>query len=886
MKKIISILMALLMLALSAAAVTAAEESPFSDVKTSRWSYGAVKYAYENGLMDGVGSSRFDPAGTMTRAMVVTVLWRTEDKPSVEFRPDFTDVKAGKYYSDAVIWAKDNEIVNGVAEGKFDPSGKITREQLATMLYRYADFKGLDVRTNVDLRRFPDSGRVHSYAKTALTWTVEKGLVTGVKSGNATLLDPRGNATREQFATILMRFRTADLTYPLEYNNPVLRSKYTERTHPPVTDADFYVAPDGDDGGPGTLDKPFASFGRAVEAVRELKKTKTSGGITVAFKAGEYGPLELTLTPEDAGTAECPVTYCDYGDGDVIFRNGLKIPLSDFEPIGSDEAYLFPENSVNKIKKVNVAEKYGFSDINASSELYSSTKRYDAARFPNKSKPVVNTYLIAMYNTVEGSHRDIKLFPIIARRVEKYHTWDNVKVIGPLGYEWYTDTLDVESFDPESAILHFKEDSLMGIYDTYQYRGFLFHNVSEELDNEGEYWIDPDTSTIYVYDPDSDFTVSTHGTFLTVNGADHVTVSGMRFLCTTGGGFSVSASDFTVDRCVFFGFGSRSGSSINGYRNRVTNCEFSQIAGAGITLSGGDSTHLIPGENVIDNCLIEDSSQIYRSAAVPVGLYGVGNTVSHCEIRRTPYIAIMYGGVNNVIEYCYFSECVMEGSDLGILYNGRSHVSRGNVIRHNCLDGTGNLAFGMYLDDGLDGQIIYGNLTFNCYSRAIFSTGGRENYLCDNICIVNGHISNPEAECGVECAEKYYAAALEGTVLGTYAGRHSTLFNKPEEGEDGYEEWSAAFPDLYTMIPGYDDLEDPRTEVCPTGCTVERNRNIGYCVTETGDGVKKFGTVDVKDEYDFTLKENPFFVNPTLGDYTIREGADVYDVEFEKIGRY
>ncbi|MBR3991681.1 MAG: S-layer homology domain-containing protein, partial [Clostridia bacterium] len=120
MKKLLCAVLAAVMLIGMMASVSAAEGSPFSDVKTSRWSYKYITYATEHGLMDGVGGGKFDPAGTMTRGMVVTVLWRMEEKPPVKFEAAFSDVKAGKYYSNAVIWAKNNEIVNGVSEGKFD----------------------------------------------------------------------------------------------------------------------------------------------------------------------------------------------------------------------------------------------------------------------------------------------------------------------------------------------------------------------------------------------------------------------------------------------------------------------------------------------------------------------------------------------------------------------------------------------------------------------------------------------------------------------------------------------------------------------------------------------------------------------------------------------
>ena len=189
----------------------------YTDVKENRWSRAAVMYVTEKGYMNGVSDGKFDPAGSMTRAMFVTVLWRREGSPSAEYRPDFSDVKSGKYYSKAVIWAKDKGIVSGVTETKFDPDGKITREQLATMLYRYCSVKNLYVDERGDVSVFSDRGKIHSYAGDALSWAVGVGLIGGVTKDS---LDPRGLATREQVATILKRFDEAGIITLADYYRP------------------------------------------------------------------------------------------------------------------------------------------------------------------------------------------------------------------------------------------------------------------------------------------------------------------------------------------------------------------------------------------------------------------------------------------------------------------------------------------------------------------------------------------------------------------------------------------------------------------------------------------------------------------------------------------
>ena len=175
---------------------------PFTDVTEGDWFYDAVRYAYETGLMDGVGDSLFAPNSETTRAQLVTILYRLEGEPEVSGTSGFTDVEADIWYTDAVAWAAQNGIVNGVSDTEFAPGDDITREQLVTVLYRYAESKGYDVSASADLSGYPDAGQVQDYAQPAMAWAVAEGIVEGV-DGN---LNPAGNATRAQIATILMRF--------------------------------------------------------------------------------------------------------------------------------------------------------------------------------------------------------------------------------------------------------------------------------------------------------------------------------------------------------------------------------------------------------------------------------------------------------------------------------------------------------------------------------------------------------------------------------------------------------------------------------------------------------------------------------------------------------
>ena len=174
----------------------------FDDVEKNDWFYGDVVFALENELLIGTSHSTFEPNATLTRAMAATVLYRLDGKPTVTDKASFKDVKEGAWYSDAVAWAQSTGVVNGYEDNTFRPDQKISREEMAVMLVRYAKYKGVDVTPKGDLGKFTDSNSVSGWAKDSITWCVDNGII----NGTGKKLDPLGNATRAQFAAITARF--------------------------------------------------------------------------------------------------------------------------------------------------------------------------------------------------------------------------------------------------------------------------------------------------------------------------------------------------------------------------------------------------------------------------------------------------------------------------------------------------------------------------------------------------------------------------------------------------------------------------------------------------------------------------------------------------------
>ena len=177
---------------------------PFIDVSDSMWYYNSVKYCYQNEIIAGTSDNTFEPNTNISRAMLVTILWRMAGTPSSKVENNFPDVKEGLWYTNAIKWATGEKIVSGYDNGKFGPNDSITREQLAVMLRNYANYKKKNTNSNTNLNQYQDATKVSSWAKSAMQWAVGKKIISG--KNNGTSLDPKGTATRAEAAGMINNY--------------------------------------------------------------------------------------------------------------------------------------------------------------------------------------------------------------------------------------------------------------------------------------------------------------------------------------------------------------------------------------------------------------------------------------------------------------------------------------------------------------------------------------------------------------------------------------------------------------------------------------------------------------------------------------------------------
>ena len=817
MKKLISVLLAAVMTAAAIFAALPVSADTFSDVNESMWSRASIEYAVKKGYMQGVGGGKFDPEGSLTRAMVVTVLWRREGSLAPSAPSGFEDVPENEWYADPVAWAKEEGVVLGVTDTAFDPDGLITREQLATMLSRFSTRCLVYVTERADLNLFADHEKVSDWASEPLGWAVEAGLIKGT-DGNR--LAPDSSATREQFAAIIERF---DNTFKLEYNRPTAYSHYTEKEYPLVDDADFYVSTAGSDSDDGSYDHPFATFGKAVEAVRELKKTK-SGDITVAFMAGDYGPLSVSLTEEDSGSETGRITYCKYGDGAVVFNNGFDVTLSELSPIDESEKWLFIGRAADKIKKADISDRLVSYDpetllvMNDEGEM-------TLARTPNKHSDGTDDLFNKAGYTISPNQIRI-ISTILKNKIAKYHKPEEVYLYGYLTTGWYKDTLETDGYtvDPETGdfdfiITHPEKARMKSLrypeFDSAGWNQTVVINASEELDGAGEYWIDSDTKTFYVYDPTSDCHFTGGSDMIVANKTCYVTFRGFDFKNSEGSMINAGGHPrgMTLDGCTFTGCTAKYMVSITGGEKgvpldvTVTGCEFSNCASVGLNVGGmnnddlfGTSTGVLIDNNYFTLTCLRDGNNGALCIRAPFA------RVTHNEFKKCFWEGVDFRScLNLTAEYNVFDQVCYNGDDTGVLNNYNTVDRCGNVVRYNLfidiLGGT-NGRFCLYLDDSAGTQ-VYSNIFYHVGTTVMNNGISKYNEFRDNVTV------NPEKNYPIGCAPKIDAT--------------QTTEEAMEKGDDSiitshvyYTRWQKAFaffdshPDAKAaaeeLWPGYFDI--------------------------------------------------------------------------------
>ncbi len=688
---------------------------------------------------------------------------------------------------------------------------------------------------------------------------------------------------------------------------PVGFSTYTERKVPLVEDADFYVAVDGSDDNDGSFEKPFATIEKARDAIRAMDKTGLNG-ITVAIKAGEYRIGSIVFTEEDSGTETCPITYCAYGDGEVILNAGVTLNPADFESYKQNvvcvdlSKYGITSDDLGEMHAIggyNTSHKYDGYTQGTNCELFVGGSRQTIARYPNegwlKTGEVLDHGQPGESN--ENPHVHVEgweelrnprgeTYAVSQELADRINSWSDLESVWMYGYftaDWAPSSSPIGNFDYENLTL---QNKFVARFDTTDLAAnYYFYNVFEELDAEGEWYLDRENAKLYMYEGE-DFASAdilltlSEETMIVVENGEHLNFRGFTIQGGRGDAMTITGSHNTVEYCLVKYF-TGNGILVNGYDNLISSNEVTLVNGKGIFVTGGDKETLTPGNNRVYNNYIHHWT---GGNGVPgIDVEGVGQLVDHNELHNSIDMAIEYDGNDHIVEYNLIYDMSLESSDAGAIYSGRSWTDYGCIVRYNAIYNMGTPGFsqpnGIYLDDGQSGQQIYGNLLVNVPQNGIKVGGGRDNAVWGNV-VVN---TTENAIYGVQAV---YFGSMSSNVF-------DTLLPGWENSPKDTAIWQEAYPALAATFWDESNTADPN--FMGNGANNKVNGNI--CVNRTGEQ----GTVDsnLAQYSDFSgnavytmdmLEE--IFVDPENGNYHLREDSIIYelipdfeDLPIEKMGR-
>ena len=492
-----------------------------------------------------------------------------------------------------------------------------------------------------------------------------------------------------------------------------------------------------------------------------------------------------------------------------------------------------------------------------------------------------------------------KLSDEVIARTEKWHTLDDVWTFGYMKWSWADASNPVKTIDVENKTITFAHASSFGISKGAH---FYFFNVFEELDEEGEYYIDRESGILYLYEPkdfDSAEIMISCITDNVVSASDvsYLTLKGFGVCGTRSNGISMSGTDYLVDSCKVYNVRGI-GIVASGTNVTVQNCEITKVGKAGINISGGNIETLTSSNNLVFNNYIHDWSIVDRTYQSGIEISGCGVTVSHNELATSPHQAIGWSGPNHIVEYNEIYNVCFETSDCGAIYGGRNMTSYGCVFRYNYIhdigSGTAN-AHGIYWDDGLSGQTAYGNIIVNSTSHAFLIGGGRDNVIENNIVINLGNVPTT--------SPISYDQRTRDELLYSFA-----WFTHNEELANGIklqnDIWKEAFPtygDIVRYYNGYDgDFDDPMLSCNPANNSVKNN--ISYIVVKYGGSIDqedcdhafgadvgKFSEIENNPIFLYYIADFPGYNN---GNYEMKENSkakavcpDFEPIPFDEIGR-
>ncbi len=659
----------------------------------------------------------------------------------------------------------------------------------------------------------------------------------------------------------------------------------------------IYVDASAAEGGNGSEASPFATIAEAQAKIREIKANGSlpEGGITVYLADGDYDPI--VFDENDSGEEGAPITYLAKNKLGANITGGIRLSKDDFKPADDAiKARLYDSAAADKLLQIDLKE-YGLtaedwgaavndrSNLNdvTEGELFINNERMPLGQYPNEK-------WITAPATTDGSEdakAELALDADSLAHVAKWQKADDIWVHGYLSVSYFDAASKVSITDNGIILNDLNGKAVVDHSNGHGAVWFWFYNVLEEIDSPGEHYIDRENGILYLYEPEDFDTASivlsvknkelVYGT-----NVNYVSFKDVAFTATRGEAIRLyTSNNITFDGCLVAGIGS-TGISADGTKITIQNSEVHDIASYAVGVSGGDSQKLIQNENLVYNNKIHDFGQLTRTYRPGIALNGCGGTASHNEVYNASHTALMYAGQLATFEYNEVYNVCMETLDCGAFYAGRSLSWYGTKINHNYFHDIGTMdipgakenyfrAAGIYLDDGLSGVEVVGNLVENTTGRGIYIGGGRDCVVSNNL-IINGQIF------AMEYDSRMWDAVFTDYGWFSFANLDAMLADiaKILDSENG-DIWKERFPSMADAVLEYVDQDpsNPKLMISPVNNVVTNNVYIGqkriYVDAIENEKFASYNTISGN----WVIKTNNL-VDYESGNFDVKEDANMW----------
>jgi hypothetical protein len=713
---------------------------------------------------------------------------------------------------------------------------------------------------------------------------------------------------------------------------------------------DVYVRPDGNDNNPGTKEKPVASLCAARDLVRKYKAINDlpEGGITVWIGKGQYDQKQpLILDENDSGEPGTPIVWRPVKDEKVTITGGITIPSEKFTGV-TDKVISgrLSKDAARKVLQVNLKDlkvhdfgrikQYGHA-ISVSAAplgLFFGNETMALAHYPNDGYIQIGKVMDA------GSvprNRDYSGRGAIFEYTDPRHSvWAGEKDIwfqGSFNYGFADDNLLVESIDVQKKQIKLAMPSLYGVAGGKDYQHYVAHNILEELDTPGEWYLDKTSGILYFWPPadlksGSVMVSILEDPIVCLEGASYVTIRDLTIEVGRGIGVYIErGSHNLIAGCtvrnvgtsgIFMGQGanqtfpfithedyegvpvSRKIGNLQGQIYKYTawdrkagsdhgilSCDVYNTGSGGIYLSGGSKRKLVHGNNYVENCKIHNYNQRNKFLWAAINVDGCGNRIAHCEIYDSEWQGIYVRGNDHLFEYNNIHHVTLNSNDTSPWYIGRDPSDRGNVIRYNYIHHCGNterMNMGIYCDDSSTGVLVFGNIFYkmNTIYGVLFSNSGWDLKMENNIVI------EPVSRTVVISAHYYTWASGERIPM---FGENGLIRNRLLKSVNIYEPpYSERYPELADYLKPIVDGKEWE------GMRARRNvlsRNL--IVGGAPEPVERLGGeyAQFEEINNFRTDSDPGFVDYKNENFNLRDDSEAFKkipgfqpLPFDKMGLY